>query len=94
MNNRNLEFLNYDRAAAANYNTADETDDYITLRDIGPHDVYKTITNAAEWVVEQMVPRLKGRKLYYIDSEGQTDQLLIHDGKFAGFAPGGPDDKR
>jgi len=74
----------------ANYRVADETDHHIILQDIGPHDQYKTITNAAEWVVKQMVPRLKGRKLYYTDSLGQVDELLIHDGRFAGFASGGP----
>lgn len=77
----------------ANYRLADETEHHIILQDIGPHDQYKTITNAAEWVVKQMVPRLKGRKLYYIDTENQVDELLIHDGIFAGFASGGPDDR-
>jgi len=86
------QFLNFDRERAANYSVTNETDDFIQLLDIGPHDQYKTVTNAAEWVVEQMVPRLKGRKLYYEDSQGDIDQLLIHDGKFAGFISGGPED--
>ncbi len=89
-----MNYLNTPIPTKCNYNTADETDDYITLRDLGPHDRFQTITNAAEWVVEQMVPRLKGRKLYYIDTDGNTDQLLIHAGKFAGFIAGGPDDGR
>lgn len=85
-----MNYLNNSLPIQCNYNTHDETADYITLVDLGPHDHYKTITNAAEWVVEQMVPRLKGRKLYYIDTDGNTDQLLIHAGKFAGFISGGP----
>lgn len=85
---------NFPMAGSANYRLVNETDEFILIEDIGPHDQYKTITNAAEWVVEQLVPRLKGRKLYYIDSDHQTDQLLIHDGKFSGFARGGPDGNR
>lgn len=83
-------FLNTSPAIEANYCLADETDRFIVLRDVGPHDRYKTITNAAEWVVAQLVNRLKGRRLYYIDTDGNTDELVIHDGKFAGFATGGP----
>lgn len=78
------------RDQPCNYSIADETNDYIVLFDLGPHDRYQTITNAAEWVVGQMVARLKGRRLYYIDSAGQTDELVIEDGKFSRFAPGGP----
>jgi hypothetical protein len=87
-------FLNLEQPLVANYRVTNETDEYIQLVDVGPHDQYKTITNAAEWVVQQMVPRLKGRKLYYEDSNGDVDQLVIHAGKFAGFARGGPDDRR
>jgi len=88
------EFLNFNRKRAANYRVTNETDKFITLVDLGPHDEYKTITNAAEWVVAQMVDRLKGRKLYYFDTQGNIDQILIHDGKFAGFVPGGPGGER
>ncbi|MCP4470475.1 MAG: hypothetical protein GY815_07280 [Gammaproteobacteria bacterium] len=87
-------YINFKPEIAANYCTEWETDKYILIRDIGPHDVYKTVTNAAEWVVKNIVKRLGNRKLYYIDSNERTDQLLIHDGKFAGFATGGPDDGR
>ena len=73
-----------------NYRIENENEDYIVLRDLGPHDQYQTITNAAEWVVAQLANRLKGRALYYIDTEDCIDQLLVHDGRFAGFAHGGP----
>ena len=84
--------LNYNTRDAANFRTEWETDEYILIKDVGPWDKFQTITNAAEWVVAQIAARLGNRKLYYIDSEGQTDQLLVHDGKFAGFVAGGPDD--
>jgi hypothetical protein len=37
--------------------------------------------------VEELAPILNGRRLEYIDSDGRRDQLLVKDGKFAGFAP-------
>jgi hypothetical protein len=75
----------------ANYVTHNETDDYIVLEDIGPWDRYPTITNAPEATCEAMLARLSGRKLYYIDTDGNIDQLLIHDNRFAGFVHGGPE---
>lgn len=73
----------------ANFIIESETEDYLLIRDIGPWDRHPTVTNAAEEVVQELAPRLRGRRLEYIDSEGQRDQLLVHDGKFAGFAPAG-----
>ncbi len=68
------------------------TEAYVILRDLGPWTEYPTITNDADGVVRWMVKfeGLGARRLYYIDSTGQTDELLIKDGAFAGFAPGGP----
>lgn len=68
-----------------------ETDDHIILRDIGPWEDHPTITNGAELVVQEMLPQLRGRKLYYYDSEGELDELVVADGKFTGFAAGGPE---
>lgn len=61
----------------------------VLIRDVGPWDQYLTVTNAAEEVVATLLPMLRGRRLEYIDSEGNRDQILIQDGKFAGFAPAG-----
>lgn len=65
----------------------DIASDYILIRDIGPWDVYPTITNAAERVVEMLKPILKDREqIRYIDSCGSEDVYLrIKDGKFVGF---------
>ena len=59
------------------------------IRDVGDHSQVLTVTNDAEWVVEWIVrwnPSMReGRRLLYYDSEGILDELLIEDGKFAGF---------
>ena len=67
----------------------------LIIRDVGPWDRFMTVTNNAEAVVEElradgMLP--DGRRLLYFDSEGKLDEILIRDGKFAGFAPG-PDER-
>lgn len=73
----------------ANYNIVRETPLMVLLQDIGPWDQYKTITNAPETVVAEMIAqRLGERRLFYIDSSGETDELLITDGAFAGFTSG------
>lgn len=71
----------------ANYQIVETTDDYVLIEDIGPWDQYMSVTNAAESVVEELADIVGNRRLEYIDTEGQRDQLLIKDGEFAGFAP-------
>lgn len=71
----------------ANYSIIEETSDLVLILDLGPWDQYMTITNAAEQVVAELMPRLDGRRLEYIDSEGERGQLIVKDGKFAGFKP-------
>lgn len=58
------------------------------IRDVGPWDSFPTVTNDAEWVVEQLAPELEGRRLFYYDSDGELDELVIVDGRFSGYAPG------
>jgi hypothetical protein len=36
-------------------------------------------------VVEDLASMLNGRRLFYYDSEGELTELLVKDGKFAGF---------
>lgn len=60
----------------ANYIVVEKTDEGIILRDIGPWDKYKTITNAAESVVAGLGD-IGGRRVFYYDSEGElTDSWL------------------
>lgn len=66
----------------------DETNDKrLVLRDLGPHDLFLTITNDAENVIRKEFGNLKGRELYYYDSEGELTRLLVGtDGTFLGFS--------
>lgn len=70
---------------SANFEIVEQTDEHIIIRDLGPWDQYKTITNAAEWVVSQLAGSLGDRRLLYYDSEGILDELKVENGKFAGF---------
>lgn len=70
------------------YQIVEETPTHILIRDIGPWDKYLSVTNGAEIVVEELAGRLNGRRLFYIDTEGLTDELLVQDGQFAGFKAG------
>jgi hypothetical protein len=45
------------------------------------------VTNDAEWVVAQLAGYLLGRRLFYYDSLGSLDELVVKEGRFAGFAP-------
>ena len=69
----------------ANYAIIELGIDYVLIRDIGPHDKYMTVTNAAETVVAELNSLLNGRRLEYIDSEGNRNEILVRDDKFAGF---------
>lgn len=59
----------------------------LTIRDIG-HEVGPSITNDAEWVVEQLADQLIGRRLYYYDSMGRLDEITHERQRFTGFKPG------
>ena len=64
--------------------------DHVTIRDIGPWDRHPTVTNDADFAVETLAAHgyLKdGRKLRYYDSEGRLDEIIVENGKFAGFKP-------
>jgi len=74
----------------AHYEVVDDRADALVIRDLGPWDRHMTVTNDAEWVVEQLASRLAGRRLFYYDSDGELDELIVRNGWFAGFAPGAP----
>lgn len=71
-----------------NYSIIDEGTDchgipYILLQD---SDTGVTITNAAETVIEELGSRAYGKRIFYTDTDGQTDELS-HDnnGNFIKF---------
>ena len=57
----------------------------VIIRDVGPWSEYMTVTNDAERVVELLVGGLGGRRLFYLDSEGELGELKIDNGRFSGF---------
>lgn len=71
----------------ARYEIVEVAGDYIMIKDVG-HGSGMSVTNDAERVVDDLAQRLGSRKLLYIDSDGKTDELIVRDGRFAGFAPG------
>jgi hypothetical protein len=44
-----------------------------------------TITNDADQIVLLLASQLGRRKLYYLDSDKVLTQILVKDGKMAGF---------
>lgn len=59
------------------------------MRDLGPWDQYLTVTNAAEQVVADLIKTgvlQPDQRLFCYDSAGQLDEMLVREGKFAGFA--------
>jgi hypothetical protein len=77
---------------AANYSIEhDVPGQPLIIRDAGPWNKFLTVTNAAEEVVEDLVRAQRlpnGRRLLYFDSYGQLDEIVVRDGKFAGFKRG------
>jgi len=66
--------------------------DPLVIRDTG-HLVTVSLTNDAENVVADLVANellAPGRRLFYYDSEGQLDEIVVENGKFKGFQAGLP----
>lgn len=62
--------------------------DFLLIADQSEIYGCKSVTNGAEEVVEQLLPVLKGRVLFYIDTEERVDQLEYNEEGFTNFAPG------
>lgn len=76
------------RAGGARYRVEEVAIDAVVIRDIGPWDVHKSVTNDAEAVVADLLETYGALRFFYYDSAGALDELLVEDGKFVGFAPG------
>lgn len=72
----------------AKYTVVADNEKEVIIRDEGPWDAHLTVTNDAEAVVAALAPSLRGRRLLYVDSDGDMDELVVRDGKFVGFAAG------
>jgi hypothetical protein len=62
----------------------------VTIRDVGGTVEQMTVTNDAENVVAELrrsgvLPI--GKRLFYYDSDGQLDEILVDVSGFRGFAP-------
>ena len=63
---------------------------YLLVRDIG-HKMGRSVTNDAEYIVEQLYLEYDltdETRIFYEDSEGIIDELLHSGKKFKGFKPG------
>lgn len=78
---------NYDILEAHRHTTALNA---LVIIDVGPHDRYLTVTNAADEVVRQLHDRgvLGDKRLFYIDSMGALDEIKHAGRLFLGFAAG------
>jgi hypothetical protein len=63
-----------------------EDENFLVLEDTGPWNLHLTMTNGAVLVAESVGPELGNRRLFYFDSHGDLDEMLIHNGAFVGFA--------
>jgi hypothetical protein len=72
----------------ANWVTIEIDNAFVLIRDIGPWDTHLSVTNDAENVVKEVVATgyLGDRKLFYVDSDGRTDRLLVKNGEFDGYS--------
>ena len=75
----------------SNYRVEESNETTLVIRDLGPWNHYKTVTNDADNVVAELhaAGKLGNRRLFYYDSDGRRDEL-VHDGNgvFLTFAPG------
>ena len=63
------------------------SDEGVSIEDIGDHTRQSTVTNDAENVVKELYAAHGNVRFFYIDSEGDSAELLHQDGTFTGFAP-------
>lgn len=66
------------------------TEEFLVIRDLGPWHRFLTVTNDVENVVAKLIAdaKLPGeRRLLYIDSHGDLDEIAIEKGRFYKFMP-------
>jgi hypothetical protein len=71
------------------FNVINETPDFIFIKDVG-HKDHITVTNDAQFVLAKLVEEydLGRRRVFYIDSLGQIDEIKHSGTHFTGFKPG------
>lgn len=71
----------------ANYEILVDSPGALVIKDLGPWNEHRTVTNDVERVVEELVSRLGERRLFYFDSHGDFDEIVMNEGRFASFRP-------
>ena len=82
--------MNNMEGAVYNVLTIASTPEVLIIEDTGPWDAHRTVTNDAERVVANLISDgllPEGRRLWYYDSEGSLDELVIKDGRFYEYNP-------
>ena len=69
----------------SNYVIERETEYEIVLHDIGPWDIFLTITNDAENIISALSPEQKNKRVFYYDSENVLTELVIINDDFSHF---------
>jgi hypothetical protein len=75
---------------SANFDIVRQVRGGLVIRDQGPWDRFPSVTNDAENVVRRLLVSgalAPDESLFYYDSENDPGEILIRDGKFAGFGP-------
>lgn len=63
----------------ASWEVAGDLSTHLVIRDVGFYDRHLTITNDAEWVVEQLGSKLmhpEDKRLFVYDSSGDLDEFV------------------
>lgn len=69
----------------ADYDIVKITPDIVFIVDVNLGN--KSITNDAEWVIEDALSRHPGKRIVYKDTEGYWDELVHENGRFTSFKP-------
>jgi hypothetical protein len=73
----------------ADFNVIMEAPDFIFIKDIG-HKKHITVTHDAAFVLSELAAEygIDRRRVFYMDSDGQIDEIEHHGARFIGFKPG------
>lgn len=72
--------------SSAHYEVSIDAPHALVIRDLDDGQV--SVTNDAAAVVAEVADALRGRALFYVDTLGRVDRIVVEGGRFAGFAPG------
>jgi hypothetical protein len=66
-----------------------ESPDFIYIKDTG-HKKHITVTNDAAFVISKLAKEygIDRRRIFYMDSDGEIDEIQHHGAKFIGFKAG------